>query len=195
MFTSRSEYRLSLRPDNADLRLTSLGIEIGCVGEERKRHFMEKNTLLTEALHNVSRETISPTQANAKGIKVNMDGVKRTALELLGYESVTFEDVVSIWPSLAKMRPDIREQIEIEALYRGYLERQQSDISLFKKDEELPIPQQLDYALVGSLSNEIRHKLTLTRPASIGAASRIPGVTPAALIALLTYINRHQYAA
>jgi tRNA uridine 5-carboxymethylaminomethyl modification enzyme len=195
MFTSRSEYRLSLRPDNADLRLTSLGIEIGCVGEERKRHFMEKNTLLTEALHNVSRETISPTQANATGIKVNMDGVKRTALELLGYESVTFEDVVSIWPSLAKMRPDIREQIEIEALYRGYLERQQSDISLFKKDEELPIPQQLDYALVGSLSNEIRHKLTLTRPASIGAASRIPGVTPAALIALLTYIKRHQYAA
>ena len=194
MFTSRSEYRLSLRPDNADLRLTPMAIEIGGVSENRQQAFLEKRQLLDEAMAIVSRETISPTKAREKGITITMDGVKRTALDLLGYDTISFDDLKTVWPHLEGMRPDIQEQVEIEGLYRGYLERQQSDIDLFKKDEELFIPPNFDYAKVGSLSNEIRHKLTLTKPASIGAASRIQGITPAAVMAVLTHIKRHQYA-
>jgi len=195
MFTSRSEYRLSLRPDNADLRLTAKAIAIGSVGNERKSRFEEKQRLLSEALAIVSRETISPNKAKEFGLAVNNDGQKRSALELLGYDTIGFDDIARIWPQLNDTRADVREQVEIEALYHGYLERQQLDIEMFRKDEELAIPDNIDYANVGSLSNEIRHKLTTTKPTSIGAASRIPGVTPAALIALLTYIKRHQYAA
>ena len=195
MFTSRSEYRLSLRPDNADLRLTGRGIDIGCIRSERKTRYEEKQKLLAEALSIVSRETISPNKAKEHGLLVNMDGVKRTALELLGYETIRFEDIQKIWPQLAGMRTDIQEQVEIEALYHGYLQRQQSDIDMFKKDEQLAIPEGFSYEAVGSLSNEMRHKLNLTKPASIGAASRIPGVTPAALMAILTFIKRRQYAA
>lgn len=195
MFTSRSEYRLSLRPDNADLRLTARAIAIGSVGSQRQAKFEEKQELLADTMAIVSRETISPTKAKEFGLQVNMDGVKRTALELLGYDSISFEDITRIWPALADVRSDVREQVEIEAVYSGYLERQKSDIDMFKKDEELAIPATIDYASVGSLSNEIRHKLSLTKPASIGAAGRIPGVTPAALMAILTYIKRHQHAA
>ncbi len=195
MFTSRSEYRLSLRPDNADIRLTGLGIAIGAIGSERKAAFEEKQRLLNEAIATVSRETISPNKAKEHGISITMDGVKRSALELLGYESVSFDDLKALWPQLASVRPDIQEQVEIEALYHGYLARQQSDIEMFRKDEALAIPSEFDYGAVGSLSNEVRHKLIATKPASIGAASRIPGVTPAALMAILTHLKRHQYAA
>ena len=195
MFTSRSEYRLSLRPDNADLRLTARAIAIGCVGEARKKSFEEKQLLLKEALAIVSRETISPTKAKEFGLAVTMDGVKRTGLELLGYDSINFESLISIWPLLKEVRTDIREQIEIEGLYHGYLERQQTDIDLFKKDEGLSVPDDIDYTRVGSLSNEIRLKLDFAKPVSIGAASRIPGVTPAAVMAILTYIKRGQRAA
>jgi tRNA uridine 5-carboxymethylaminomethyl modification enzyme len=195
MFTSRSEYRLSLRADNADLRLTGRGIEIGCVGSNRKTQFEIKRHLLGEALAIVSRETISPNKAREFGLSVNMDGVKRTAMELLGGGNVSFEDIKRVWPQLDEVRADIQEQVENAAIYHGYLARQQSDIDMFKKDEELTIPDGIDYDSIGQLSNEMRHKLNLTKPPSIGAASRIPGVTPAALIALLTYIKRGQYAA
>ena len=124
-----------------------------------------------------------------------MDGVKRTGLELLGYDTISFDDITRVWPALKETRADIREQIEIEGLYHGYLERQQSDIELFKKDEEVRLPADIDYKNVGSLSNEIRLKLETTRPVSIGAASRIPGVTPAAVMAVLTYIRRLERAA
>ena len=194
MFTSRSEYRLSLRPDNADLRLTKLGIRIGCISDKRASAYTIKQELFDQALQIVSRETISPNKANSYGLKVNNDGIKRTALELLAYETISFNDIQKIWPILTKTRADIQEQVEIEAVYHGYLERQQLDIELFKKDEELVIPSSFDYAKVGSLSNEMRHKLSLDRPGSLGAASRIPGVTPAALIAILTHIKRRAYA-
>ena len=195
MFTSRSEYRLTLRPDNADRRLTRRGIEIGCVGSARTKVFSEKEELLKNALAIVSRETISPTKANEAGLTINQDGAKRSILEMLGFPHITFDQLAEIWPAMKDFRADIREQVEIEALYHGYLDRQQADIEMFKQDEQLPIPDHLDYDTVGSLSNEIRDKLKRTKPATIGAASRIPGVTPAAVAAVLTFMKRRSQAA
>ncbi|MES2984285.1 MAG: tRNA uridine-5-carboxymethylaminomethyl(34) synthesis enzyme MnmG [Pseudomonadota bacterium] len=195
MFTSRSEYRLTLRPDNADLRLTDLGLAIGCIGSIRAERFLEKKKLLAEAFQNVSRETISPNKAAEYGLPINRDGVKRTALDLLGYTGIGFDQLSDIWPAMKGYRADVREQIEIEAVYKSYLARQQSDIDLFKADEQLQIPDALDYDDVGSLSNEIRHKLKQAKPPTLGAASRIPGVTPAAIIAILTFMKRRSASA
>ena len=195
MFTSRSEYRLTLRPDNADRRLTRRGIDIGCVGSKRTSVFEEKEKLLAKALQIVSRETISPTKANAAGLTINQDGAKRSILEMLGFPHITFDQLAEIWPTMKDFRSDVREQVEIEALYHGYLDRQSADIEMFKQDEQLAIPDHLDYDSVGSLSNEIRDKLKRTKPATIGAASRIPGVTPAAVAAVLTFMKRRSQAA
>ena len=195
MFTSRSEYRLTLRPDNADRRLTRRGIDVGCVGSARTKAFSEKEEQLKIALSYVSRETISPTKANEAGLTINQDGTKRSILEMLGFPHITFDQLAEIWPAMKDFRADIREQVEIEALYHGYLDRQQADIEMFKQDEQLPIPDHLDYDTVGSLSNEIRDKLKRTKPATIGAASRIPGVTPAAVAAVLTFMKRRSQAA
>ncbi len=195
MFTSRSEYRLSLRPDNADLRLTGRGMEIGCIGDRRAEAFAEKRALLDAALEIVSRETISPKQAGEYGLTLNQDGIRRSVLELLGYPHIGFDDVAAIWPELQAWRADIREQVEIEALYRAYLIRQQADIESFKQEEHIKLPHTLNYDDVGSLSNEIRHKLKQAMPVTLGAAGRIPGVTPAALTAILVYLKRQQQAA
>jgi len=195
MFTSRSEYRLSLRPDNADLRLTGRGLNIGCVAVPRETMFRKKQQLLTEALEFASRETLTPKQAAAAGLTVNQDGQIRSLLDLLSYPHIGFDDLATIWPTMSAWRADIREQVEIEALYKSYLERQQSDIASFKEEEQLALPDWLDYDAVGSLSNEIRSKLKQTRPATIGAASRIPGVTPAALAAVLSHLKRRERAA
>jgi len=195
MFTSRSEYRLTLRPDNADRRLTRHGIDIGCIGSKRTALFEEKEKLLAEALQIVSRETISPTKANAAGMTINQDGAKRSILEMLGFPHINFDQLAEIWPVMKTFRSDVREQVEIEALYHGYLDRQSADIEMFKQDEKLPIPDHLDYDSVGSLSNEIRDKLKRTKPSTIGAASRIPGVTPAAVAAVLTFMKRRSQAA
>lgn len=195
MFTSRSEYRLSLRPDNADTRLTPLGIAIGCVRPPRANMFHVKHVLLTEAFEIVSRETISPNKAAALGLAINQDGVKRSIRDLLAYPDISFEQLSDIWPALKTFRADIREQIEIDAVYHSYLARQKADIALFKLDEQLAIPDSLDYDTVGSLSNEIRQKLKLAKPPTLGAASRIPGVTPAAITAIMTYMKRRAQAA
>lgn len=195
MFTSRSEYRLSLRPDNADLRLTPRAIAIGAVGQRRKELFLEKQTQLTQALQFASRETLTPNQAAEHGIQVNRDGQRRSILDLLTIPETSFPMLSEIWPAMKDWRSDVREQVEIEALYKSYLERQRDDIESFKEEEGLNLPAGLDYDKVGSLSNEIRAKLKLTKPATLGAAGRIPGMTPAALAAIMTYMKRRERSA
>lgn len=190
MFTSRSEYRLSLRPDNADLRLTPKGLAIGCIRPARREMFHVKQSLLSDALNIVSRETISPNKAAEFGLQINQDGIKRSILDLLAYPTIGWDDLATIWPAMNEMRSDIREQVEIESVYKSYLARQQAEIELFKLDEQLKIPDSLNYDDVGSLSNEIRQKLKLAKPVTLGAASRIPGVTPAAITAIMTHMKR-----
>ncbi|MDX2113852.1 MAG: tRNA uridine-5-carboxymethylaminomethyl(34) synthesis enzyme MnmG [Alphaproteobacteria bacterium] len=192
MFTSRSEYRLSLRADNADLRLTSRAIDMGCVSSPRAAIYREK-----EVIHNVSRETflnlsMTPNEAMAYGIKLNQDGIRRNALELLSNPNITYDDLVRRWPQLGEIRPDIKEQIEIEAMYSGYLDRQMEDIESFKKEEKMLIPENFDFDPLPSISNEIKAKLKAARPATIGSASRIQGMTPAALVALMAHIRKSE---
>ena len=190
MFTSRAEYRLRLRADNADQRLTDRGIEAGCVGEERAQIWSGKSQKLERARTFVHENTATPNELEIKGVRVNKDGVRRSIIDLLGYSTITWEQLCSIWPELKDIEPIIREQIEYDALYAGYMERHEADIVAFRKDEALKLPENLDYSKIGSLSNEVRAKLELARPETLGAASRIPGVTPAAIVALLRYVKR-----
>lgn len=192
MFTSRSEYRLTLRADNADQRLTPLGMQIGCISTKRKIIFKNKLKQLQEGFSLVKKYSISPNKLEKNGIMINHDGKKRSAFDLLSFENVSFNDVNNIWPETKIIKDDIREQIEIETQYAGYLDRQREDIIDFKREEELTLPKNLDYKTIGSLSNEIVEKLTLVRPPTLGAASRISGVTPAAIIALLRYVKKQK---
>jgi tRNA uridine 5-carboxymethylaminomethyl modification enzyme len=192
MFTSRAEYRLSLRADNADQRLTPKGLELGCVGAARNAVFqskmreIEQGRALARALH------LTPAQAEARGLKVNHDGQRRDALQLLGYPSIGYDQLAAIWPELGSLSAQVREQLEIDAMYAGYLERQALDVEAFKRDEDLRVDPSLDYASVGGLSNEVREKLAAARPVTLGQASRIEGVTPGALTALLAHVKRAQ---
>jgi len=192
MFTSRAEYRLSLRADNADQRLTPKGIELGCVGPERTRKFADKMREIQAARELAHALELTPAQAQAQGLKVNQDGVRRDVLALLAYPSISFDQLAGIWPELNALSRQAREQLEIDALYSGYLERQALDVEAFKRDEDLRISPDLDYAAVGGLSNEVREKLTNARPVTLGQASRIEGVTPGALTALLAHVKREQ---
>lgn len=190
MFTSRAEYRLRLRADNADQRLTDKGLEIGCVGSVRETLWREKSKKLEEARMLVGSLQASPNELESFGIGVNKDGVRRTVSDLLAYPDIDWEQVQGVWPELGQVEPEIREQIECDALYASYMARHEADIEAYRKDEALKIPDALDYADIGSLSNEVRAKLESARPATLGAASRIPGVTPAALVALLRHVKR-----
>ena len=194
MFTSRSEYRLSLRPDNADLRLTGEALRVGAVSSRRAKLFKEKIDALEEARGFAGKHALSPNKASEYGLALNQDGIRRTIMDLLGYPHISFDQVAKIWPEMKFWRRDVREQIEIEGLYKNYLDRQQADIELFKKEESVALPDTLDYDDIGSLSNEIRDKLKRTRPVTLGAASRIPGMTPAAVIAILTYMKQREAA-
>ena len=195
MFTSRAEYRLTLRADNADQRLTDKGIQLGCVGSERQQAFKSKMDTLNSARALTSSLQATPYQLNQQGLKINEDGNRRTAQELLSYPDITIENLIRIWPELGEIKPEIIEQLEIDGKYFGYMERQDIDIRAFRKDENLVLPTDLDVDAIGSLSAEIKQKLRQIKPETLGAAARIPGMTPAALVALLRFVKRDRKAA
>ena len=190
MFTSRAEYRLQLRADNADQRLTPLGGAVGCVGSLRLNKFAAKKRQLDRALKLAHELKETPNILAQQGFKVNQDGVRRSAIDMLGYPHVTVHRLLPLWPDLGDFSPDIIEQLEIAGCYAGYMERQATDIRAFRSDESLKLPDDLDYANIGGLSTEIVSKLIETKPATLGQAARISGVTPAALTALLGYVRR-----
>jgi len=179
-----------LRADNADQRLTPLGIEVGCISEKRKAMFNEKIKHLKDSFMLVRGKNISPNELQKKGITINHDGKKRSAFELLSFKNITFSEIESIWPETKLINEEAKEQIEIESQYSGYLDRQKDDIIDFKKEEGLFLPKVIDYKSVGSLSNEIIEKLSAAQPPTLGAASRISGITPAAIIALLRFVKK-----
>jgi tRNA uridine 5-carboxymethylaminomethyl modification enzyme len=190
MFTSRAEYRLLLRADNADRRLTDRGIAIGCVGPERAAAWRQKKVALEQGHDLAHRLALTPPGLKRHGIAVNEDGQLRRVADLLGHPDMDLARLAGVWPELAAISGVVAEQIEIDCRYAAYIQRQEADIRAFRRDEALALPMDLDYRAVGSLSNEVRQKLDLARPATLGAASRIPGVTPAAVVALLKYVKR-----
>jgi len=189
MFTSRAEYRLGLRADNADQRLTALGHDGGIVGKRRAQTFAKKMRTLEAARALLESRALTPPQAAAHGIALRQDGVRRSALKLLGMPDVDFEGLRRVWPDLAGLGADIVEQLEIEANYAGYLDRQEADIRAFRRDESLSLPGELDYHGVAGLSSEAVQKLSAIRPATLGQAARIDGVTPAALTLVLAHVR------
>ena len=190
MFTSRAEFRLSLRADNADLRLTGRGIELGCVGPGRGEMFHVKQSALAEAKALAVTLQLTPGAAAGHGFKVNADGQRRGLLQLLAYPDIRFDQLAKIWPGIRDWSPAVREQVEIDAVYAGYLDRQRTDVEAFRREESLLLPGDIDYLAVGGLSNEVREKLAAARPATLGQAARIEGVTPGAIAALLAHVRR-----
>ena len=194
MFTSRAEYRLALRADNADQRLTEKGIAAGCVGSDRADVFHVKHRALESARQLLKTLTLSPAKAAQAGWAVNQDGRVRTAWEYLSYKEIGLNALSAIWPEVSDISEEIGTQVEIEALYSSYLERQAEDVAALRRDEDLMIPADLDYSGIGGLSNEVRQKLESVRPSTLGQAGRIEGVTPGALTALLGYVKRRKKA-
>jgi tRNA uridine 5-carboxymethylaminomethyl modification enzyme len=193
-FTSRAEYRLTLRADNADQRLTDKGIALGCVGAQRRRRHAEKMAALAAARDFARSVSLTPTEAERHGLALNRDGQRRTAFGLLSFPAIGMADLARIWPRLGELPPKIAEQLEIDAKYDVYLGRQAADIASFRRDEALELPDDIDYASLTGLSNEARQKLAALRPRTIGQAGRIDGVTPVALTLLLAHIRRERPA-
>ncbi|HVY20031.1 MAG TPA: tRNA uridine-5-carboxymethylaminomethyl(34) synthesis enzyme MnmG [Bauldia sp.] len=193
MFTSRAEYRLSLRADNADQRLTQLGIETGVVGAARAASFGAKMCRLEEARGLLQGLSLTPNEAERHGIHLNRDGVRRTAYELLARPDIGWPELARVWPQFGALDRFVSEQIEIEAKYSVYLDRQDADIASLRKDDSVALPA-IDYRAVEGLSNEIREKLAAVRPATLGQAGRIEGVTPAALALLLAEVRKSRRA-
>lgn len=192
MFTSRAEYRLTLRADNADQRLTPRAIELGIASEKRKSVFLRKMKELETAKHAAQQRKLTPQEAHKHGLKVNSDGKRRDVSELLAYPDINWSDMVRIWPELDEYTGPLSEQIEIDALYAGYLERQEADILAFRRDEAIMIPRDIKYRDVGGLSNEASERLTAAKPETLGQAARIEGITPGALTAILAYVKRRK---
>ena len=191
MFTSRAEYRLSLRADNADQRLTPLGIDRGFVSESRRQAFDAKMAKIADARDLLHKLTVTPSEAQKQGLPVNQDGIRRSAFDLLSYPDVTYDALTRIWPDLRDVDKDIAEQVATDALYAVYLDRQMDDIEALKRDEALQIPDSFDYEVIAGLSNEVKQKLVDIRPATLGQASRMDGITPAALTLILSHLKRN----
>lgn len=189
MFTSRAEYRLKLRADNADQRLTSLGLDIGCVGTQRAELYQQKAKALEAGENLLKSLNLTPQQAAQKGLKINQDGKRRSAYDLLSFPNITWQNVSAIWPELNGIPNNIAAQLTIDARYAVYLKRQEDDILAVQKDEGLKIPRNFDYKAISGLSNELRHKLETHCPATLSQASRIDGMTPAALMLILAHIK------
>jgi tRNA uridine 5-carboxymethylaminomethyl modification enzyme len=190
MFTSRAEFRLTLRADNADQRLSQHGLDLGLVRGERAQAFAAKRDALAEARAQAKGWMLTPSEAQKVGLNVNPDGQRRTLLQLLAYPNASLERFAAVWPEIAGWTRDVAEQIEIDALYAGYLDRQAADAEAFRKEEDLRLPGDLDYQAVGGLSHECREKLAAVRPLTLGQAARIEGVTPGALTALLAHVRK-----
>ena len=190
MFTSRAEYRLTLRADNADQRLTDRGIALGCVGSERSRAHQAKMAAINAARSMAQGLTVTPNEAARYGLALRKDGHRRSAFELLSYPGIGIGDLARIWPAFAELDPKIAEQVEIDAKYEVYLSRQAADVESYRRDESLILADDIDYATLPGLSNEVRHKLQAQRPRTIGHAGRIDGITPAALTLLVAHMRR-----
>jgi tRNA uridine 5-carboxymethylaminomethyl modification enzyme len=190
MFTSRAEYRLTLRADNADQRLTDKGIALGCVGPVRARRHRAKMADLNAAQSTARGLTVTPSEAERHGLALRKDGHRRSAFELLSYPDIGIRELTSIWPQLGGFDPKIAEQLEIDAKYAVYLSRQAADVESYRRDESLALPADIDYAAIPGLSNEARHSLQTHRPRTIGHAGRIDGITPAALTLVLAHVRR-----
>jgi len=190
MFTSRAEYRLTLRADNADERLTPLAVSLGLAGGPRARAYEKKAAAVHHARMLAQSLTLTPAEAARRGLSVNQDGVRRNVLDLLAYPSISVDDLKAIWPELGGLPAFALERIEIEALYSGYLERQRAEIVVFRKEEGLRIPDDIDYRGIAGLSLETREKLARAAPGTIGQAARVEGVTPAAVALLLGHVRK-----
>jgi tRNA uridine 5-carboxymethylaminomethyl modification enzyme len=190
MFTSRSEYRLSIRADNADQRLTLKGINVGCVSEERKQSFMNKMQLISEAMHTAQNVKMTPNQLLKLGFKLSQDGVARSAYDLMSFPAITSDNIAEIFPDLQKFSKETLLHLYISSKYAAYLEKQEADIKLFKDEEDLKIPEDLDYHKISSISIEVRDKLKNHRPATIGQARRISGITPSAITAIILHLKK-----
>nr|WP_245220615.1 MULTISPECIES: tRNA uridine-5-carboxymethylaminomethyl(34) synthesis enzyme MnmG [unclassified Ruegeria] len=194
MFTSRAEFRLSLRADNADQRLTPIGLELGCVGEKRQAHFEKKMSQLDAAKSKLTARTYTPKEVLSAGINVNQDGNRRDGMAILAFPDTSFEDLIPLIPDLQDVDLAIRLQIERDALYANYIDRQKRDVEAMKRDESYVIPREFDYFSLDGLSSEMKQKLSQAKPSNIAQASRVEGVTPAALTLVLAKLRRDQRA-
>ena len=190
MFTSRAEYRLSLRADNADQRLTPLGIKCGLVHEKRRNLFNARLEILNNAKSLLNSYSITPTQAKKAGISIKQDGIHRSAMDLLSFKGVDLQKLTNIWPDLSSLDKGVRDQLEKDAVYVNYIDRQSSAVEAMRKDEQLSIPENFNFKDISGLSNEIKQKLAHSRPSTLAQAGRIEGMTPAALALILTSIKR-----